>query len=160
MPIFFVLFSWIDVLNIEQIVESVAVSLGYEVVKVEFVPQKKSSILRVYIDSEEGITIEDCEKVSRQISAVMDVEDPIASRYTLEVSSPGIYRPLVKPEHFERFCGQRVKVSTHNLYLGRKRFAGQLTEVSDTGIVVEVDGEAYDLPFNDINDAKLFPEWT
>ena len=147
-------------MRIEQIVESVASTLGYEVVKVDFVPQQKSSILRVYIDSENGIQIEDCEKVSRQISAVMDVEDPIAGHYTLEVSSPGIDRPLVKPEHFERFCGQRVKVSTHNLYLGRKRFTGQLTQVNDAGIVVEVDGEAYDLPFNDINNAKLCPQWS
>ena len=147
-------------MRIEHIVESVANELGYEVVKIDFVPQQKNSILRIYIDSEKGIQIEDCEKVSRQISAVLEVEDPIAGSYTLEVSSPGIERPLVKPEHFERFCGQRVKVLTHNMYLGRKRFTGQLTEVNDAGIVVEVDGEAYDLPFNDINNAKLCPQWT
>lgn len=147
-------------MKIEQIVESVAGRLGYEVVKVEFVPQQKNSILRVYIDSENGIQIRDCEKVSRQISAVMEVEDPIAGHYTLEVSSPGIDRPLVKPAHFQRFCGHRVKVSTRNMYLGRKRFTGKLTEVNDAGIVVEVDGEAYELPFNDINNAKLCPEWT
>ena len=146
-------------MRIEQIVESVTTTLGYEVVKIDFVPQQKNSILRIYIDSENGIQIEDCEKVSRQISAVLEVEDPIAGHYTLEVSSPGIDRPLVKPEHFERFCGQRVKVLTHTMYLGRKRFTGQLTQVTDTGIVVEVDGEAYDLPFDDINNAKLSPEW-
>lgn len=165
LPIFFALFifelfSWINVLRVEQIVESVVSTLGYEVVKVEFVPQHKNSILRVYIDSENGIKVEDCEKVSRQISAVMDVEDPIAGHYTLEVSSPGIDRPLVKPEHFKKFCGRRVKVLTHNLNLGRKRFTGQLTQVNDAGIVVEVDGEAYDLSFDDINNAKLCPEWT
>ena len=147
-------------MRIEQIVESVTSDMGYELVKVDYVPQRKNSILRIYIDSETGIQIEDCEKVSRQLSAVLEIEDPIAGSYTLEVSSPGIDRPLVKPEHFERFCGQRVKVSTHNLYLGRKRFTGQLTEVNDAGIVVEVDGEAYDLPFDDINNAKLCPLWT
>ena len=160
MPIFFALLRWIGILRLEQIVESVAATLGYEIVKVDFVPQQKNSILRIYIDSENGIQIEDCEKFSRQISAVLEVEDPIAGHYTLEVSSPGIDRPLVKPEHFERFCGQRVKVSTHTMYLGRKRFTGQMTEVNDAGIVVEVDGEAYDLPFDDINNAKLCPEWT
>ena len=147
-------------MRIEEIVESVTTSLGYEVVKIDYVPQHKNSILRIYIDSENGIQIEDCEKVSRQISAVLEVEDPIAGHYTLEVSSPGIDRPLVKPEHFKRFCGERVKVSTHNMYLGRKRFTGQLTHVNDAGIVVEVDGEAYDLPFDDINNAKLCPQWT
>ena len=147
-------------MRIEQIVESVTSTLGYELVKIDYVPQRKNSILRIYIDSETGIKLEDCEKVSRQLSAVLEIEDPIAGSYTLEVSSPGIDRPLVKPEHFERFCGQRVKVSTNNLYLGRKRFTGQLTEVNDAGIVVEVDGEAYDLPFDDINNAKLCPQWS
>lgn len=147
-------------MRIEQIVESVTSDLGYELVKVDYVPQRKNSILRIYIDSESGIGIEDCETVSRQLGTVLEIEDPISGSYTLEVSSPGIDRPLVKPEHFERFCGQRVKVSTHNLYLGRKRFTGELTQVNDTGIVVEVDGEAYDLPFDDINSAKLSPQWS
>ena len=147
-------------MRIEQIVESGANALGYELVAVEYVPQRKNSLLRVYIDSPEGITLDDCEKVSRQISALLDVEDPIKGHYMLEVSSPGIDRPLVKPEHFEKFCGERVKVTTHGMYLGRKRFTGQLTEVTETGIVVEVDGEAYDLPFDDINSAKLSPEWS
>lgn len=147
-------------MRIEQIVESVTSDLGYELVKVDYLPQRKNSILRIYIDSESGIGIEDCETVSRQLGTVLEIEDPISGSYTLEVSSPGIDRPLVKPEHFERFCGQRVKVSTHNLYLGRKRFTGELTQVNDTGIVVEVDGEAYDLPFDDINSAKLSPQWS
>ncbi len=146
-------------MGLEQIVESGASALGYELVAVEYVPQRKNSLLRVYIDHPEGITLEDCEKVSRQISALLDVEDPIKGHYMLEVSSPGIDRPLVKPEHFEKFCGERVKVTTHTMHLGRKRFTGQLTEVDGAGIVVEVDGEAYDLPFDDINTAKLSPVW-
>ena len=159
MPIFFALYERYETLRIERIVETATTTLGYELVTVEYVPQRKNSILRVYIDSEKGITLEDCEKVSRQISALLEVEDPIAGHYTLEVSSPGIDRPLVKVEHFKKFCGQKVKVTTHNLHLGRKRFTGQLTHVNDAGIVVEVDGEAYDLPFDDINNAKLCPDW-
>ena len=147
-------------MGLEQIVESGVSALGYELVAVEFVPQQGNSLLRVYIDSPDGITVDDCAKTSRQVSTLLDVEDPISGRFTLEVSSPGIDRPLVKPEHFEKYCGERVKVTTHNLHLGRKRFTGQLTEVNETGIVVEVDGEAYDLPFTDINNARLAPEWS
>ena len=147
-------------MRLEQIVESGVSALGYELVAVEFVPQQGNSLLRVYIDSPDGITVDDCAKTSRQVSTLLDVEDPIPGRFTLEVSSPGINRPLVKPEHFEKYCGERVKVTTHNLHLGRKRFTGQLTEVNETGIVVEVDGEAYDLPFTDINNARLAPEWS
>jgi len=147
-------------MRLEQIIESGVSALSYELVAVEYVPRQGNSMLRVYIDSPDGITLEDCEKASRQLSALLDVEDPISGRFTLEVSSPGIDRPLVKPAHFEKYCGERVKVSTHNLHLGRKRFTGQLTEVSETGIVVEVDGEAYDLPFTDINNARLSPQWS
>ena len=146
-------------MRIEQIVESSVTALGYELVAVEYVPQRQNSLLRVYIDSPKGIQVDDCAKVSRQLSALLDVEDPIKGHYMLEVSSPGTDRPLVKPAHFEKFCGERVKVTTHGMHLGRKRFTGQLTEVNETGIVVEVDGEAYDLPFDDINMAKLLPEW-
>jgi len=146
-------------MRIEQIVESGVNTLGYELVAVEYVPQRGNSLLRVYIDSPDGITVDDCAKVSRQISAQLDVEDPIKGQYMLEVSSPGTDRPLVKSEHFEKFCGERVKVTTHGMHLGRKRFTGQLTEVNEAGIVVEVDGEAYDLPFDDINTAKLSPDW-
>ena len=151
--------KWVDAMRIEEIVETGASALGYELVAVEYLPQRKNSLLRVYIDSPNGITLDDCEKVSRQISALLDVEDPIKGHYMLEVSSPGVERPLVKPEHFEKFCGERVKVTTYGMHLGRKRFTGQLTHVTELGIVVEVDGEAYDLPFDDINTAKLSPEW-
>ena len=90
--------------------------------------------------------MDDCEQVSRNVSAYLDVEDPISGQYTLEVSSPGIDRPLVKPEHFQRFVGERVKVKLMSHHMGRKRFTGQLVAAQDqdddeAGIVVEVDGE-------------------
>ena len=91
----------------------------------------------------------------RQISAIFDVEDPIKGEYTLEVSSPGLERPLAKPAHFLRFIGSKVKVQTKTLHLGRRRFTGPLTEATEESCCIEVDGEVYELPYHDIDKANL-----
>ncbi|MCL4165848.1 UNVERIFIED_CONTAM: hypothetical protein GTU68_061855 [Idotea baltica] len=116
-----------------------------------------TSILRAYIDSPNGITVTDCAKASRQFGAILDVEDPISNRYTLEVSSPGMDRPLAKPEHFIDVVGSDVKIKMATLVNGRRRFTGELVEATDEYAVVEVDGEQTELPYVDMDRARLVP---
>jgi len=109
--------------------------------------------------TEGGIGIDDCERVSRAVSALLDVEDPIATAYTLEVSSPGSDRVLRLKPHFERFAGSRVHVELKVPRDGRKRYTGMLRSVSDTGVVLEVDRQAVRVPFDEIEKARLAPEY-
>jgi ribosome maturation factor RimP len=109
--------------------------------------------------TEGGIGIDDCERVSRAVSALLDVEDPIATAYTLEVSSPGSDRVLRLKPHFERFAGSRVHVELKVPRDGRKRYTGMLKSVSDTDIELEVDRQAVRVPFDEIEKARLAPEY-
>ncbi len=143
---------------LRRIIEPVVESLGYELVHVELTGMGNEQILRVYIDAPGGILVDDCATVSRQLSLVMDVEDPLSSTYFLEVSSPGLDRPLVTRAHFERFIGHRVQIVMQDHIMGRKRFKGELCELDGDTVVVEVDGEQYDLPFADIRSARLESE--
>ena len=123
--------------------------LGYELLGVEYVPSGKHSILRLYIDSEKGIGVDDCEVVSRQVSAIMDVEDPISGHYNLEVSSPGIERPLFSIEHYMRFLGREVRIRTYRPIEGRRKFTGTIGSVSETSneleLVTELDSVTLDI---------------
>ncbi|WP_416652169.1 ribosome maturation factor RimP [Candidatus Pseudothioglobus sp. Uisw_086] len=112
--------------------------LGYELVGVEYVASGKHSILRIYIDSEEGIGVDDCEVVSRQVSAIMDVEDPISGQYNLEVSSPGIERPLFNIAHYQRFLGHDVRLRTFRPIDGRRNFTGAIGSVSKASNSLEL----------------------
>lgn len=142
--------------GIRNLIEPVVEDMGYELVLVELTgSQSGGQVLRAYIDAPGGIVLDDCEQVSKQISAMLDVEDPIKGEYTLEVSSPGLERPLAKPEHFMRFLGSRVRLQTRSLHLGRRRFTGTLTEATDETCCIEVDGETYELPYRDIDKANL-----
>ena len=147
-----------DATGLRTLLEPVVESSGFELVKIELTGPG-GCILRLYIDSPGGILLEDCETVSKLVSPVLDVEDPIAGEYTLEVSSPGVDRPLVKPEHFEKVVGQRVSVRMRGHYLGRRRFTGVLAETTEVEAVVDVDGELYELPYVDMERAKLVPEF-
>ncbi len=141
--------------QITQLVEKPVESLGYEVVGVEYIKNGRDTILRIYIDSEQGITIEDCERVSHQVSGILEVEDPISQAYSLEVSSPGFDRPLFKQGDFERFAGYQVKIVMKLPIQGRRNFKGLLQGVNGTDILVEVDGEVYELPFAKVSKARL-----
>ena len=103
--------------------------------------------------------LDDCETVSRQVSALLDLDDPISGEYTLEISSPGLDRPLVKPEHFRRAEGYMVRIRMVRPHLGRRNFAGLLKCVSGEGAIVEVDGEEYELAYNDMERARLISEF-
>ncbi|MCW8917549.1 MAG: ribosome maturation factor RimP [Gammaproteobacteria bacterium] len=141
------------------IIEPAVTALGYELVGVEYLPQGHHSLLRIYIDHEEGITADDCGDVSHQVSAVLDVEDPIRGAYTLEVSSPGLERPLFTLAHYARFVGQLAEIRLHSPLAGRRKFKGRILGVEDEVVTVEVDGEAQRFAFDNIDKAHLVYEW-
>jgi len=142
--------------KILELIEPIITGLGYEFVGAEFTGQGKSSILLVYIDSENGILVTDCSKVSHQISGVMDVEDPISGQYRLEVSSPGLERPLYTLAHFVRFKGSVVKLELRQATLeGQRKFTGDILDVKGDVVHLHVDEEEVEIPFSLIKKAKL-----
>ncbi len=141
--------------NVRALLRPVVEGLGYELVGVEYRPQGRHSLLRVYIDQPGGIGIEDCETVSRQISALLDVEDPIRGQYTLEVSSPGLDRPLFEQAHFERFAGCEAQLRLLAPLNGRRKFRGRIEGVEDERVLMAVDGELLRIPLADIDRANL-----
>jgi ribosome maturation factor RimP len=140
-----------------SLIEPLLGQLGYELVELEFAPARSRGSLRIFIDRPEGIGISDCERVSREVSALMDVEDPIPTAYSLEVSSPGDDRVLRTPAHFERFKGSRVLIELTAPRDGRRRYTGLLQEVSAAGVALEVDRQRVDVPFGEIAKARLAP---
>lgn len=145
--------------KIEALLKPTVESMGFEFWGCEYLPAGQHSTLRIYIDKTDGVTVDDCGDVSRQVSAVMDVEDPIASAYMLEVSSPGLDRPLFQPSQYVPYQGQQLQVRTAAPVMGRRRFKGKMTSVDDTGIVVEVDGELFEIPFAQIDKANVVPQF-
>ena len=147
------------------LLEPVVTSLGLELVELEYHPQGGGGLLRLYIDrpgattDAEGVTVEDCEAVSRRVSALLDEKDPIPGEYTLEVSSPGFDRPLRTAAHFARYVGARVKVESRLPRDGRRRWTGQLTGIDGATIHLEVDGQPLALGLNEIKTARLVPEF-
>ena len=145
--------------DLRKLLEPGVSAMGFELVDVELAGSHHNPTLRVYIDSPAGVTVDNCADVSRQLSALLDVEDPLPGHYTLEVSSPGLDRPLVKPDDFRRFVGETIKVKMHEPILGRENFAGRLVEVATDHVVVEVDKEHYDLAFEGMERARLVPRF-
>lgn len=140
-----------------ELLEPTVEGLGYELVGVEFDGSQR--VLRVYIDSEQGITLDDCTKVSYQVSGVLDVEDPISGRYQLEISSPGLDRPLYTLAHYERFKGEMARLQLTRLIEGRRKIKARLAGV-DGGDVLLQDGETtLRIPFESIEKARLAPEF-
>ena len=144
--------------QLEDILRPVVEGLGYEFWGIEFRSHGHHSKLRVFIDdAENGIAIDDCEKVSRQVSGVMDVEDPIQTEYTLEVSSPGMDRPLFRLEQYEAFIGHKVQIKLRMAFEGRRKFHGLIKGVEGDDVVVVVDDHEYLLPFDSIEKANIVP---
>ncbi len=144
--------------NVIDVVRPVVESLGYELVGVEYLTQGRDGLLRVYIDHEDGIGVEDCKRVSHQLSGVLDVEDPIRGHYTLEVSSPGLDRPLFTAEHFQQFAGQEARLKLATPVLGRRKLTGRIVGVHDDEVEILVDGESYMVPLDTIERANLVAE--
>ena len=142
-----------------DLIEPAVSAVGFLLWGLEYLPQGKHALLRVYIDHENGIGVDDCEMASRQISAVLDVADPIKSHYTLEVSSPGMDRPLFNLEQFRYYCGEVISCRLHPSVTGRKKFKGVLQAVKSDTITLQVDGETIDIPFADVDQAQLVPQF-
>ena len=140
-----------------KIVAPVVTGLGYEFWGCELLGAGHSQKLRIYIESEEGIDVEDCATVSRQVSAVLDVEDPIPGEYVLEVSSPGIDRPLFYIEQYQRYIGENIKLRLTVPLAGRRNFAGPLIAVQNDRITMQVEDKEVILEYDNIGRAKLDP---
>lgn len=134
-------------------------ALGYEFWGLEYLTHGRQAVLRVFIDSAKGISADDCALVSRQLSAILDVEDPIAVEYTLEVSSPGMDRPLFTLAQFERYRGEQVRIRLRAPFEGRRNFAGRLVGIEAEDIVVVVEDHEYLLPIEMIDKAQLVPHF-
>ena len=129
--------------------------MGYELWACEYLSQGKHSLLRVYIDKDEGISIDDCQEVSKQVSAILDVEDPIPGNYSLEISSPGVPRPLFSPWHYKRYVGHEVQVKTFKPINGTRKLAGIIVSVSDNSVMLASNNEHQELLFSNIAKANL-----
>jgi ribosome maturation factor RimP len=144
--------------TLARLLRPVVEGLGYECWEVEYSPGRGHGLVRVFIDTAAGITVEDCERVSHAVSEVLDATDPVPGQYTLEVSSPGLERPLRTAEHFARYPGEQVYVETVQAVDERRRFKGRLVEARPDAIEVEVDGRRHVLPLAGIRKAHLAPD--
>jgi ribosome maturation factor RimP len=149
-----------DPLHIGELLEPAIAAMGYELVGVEYRHSgQRGGLLRVYIDSTQGVTVDDCERVSYQVSGLLDVKDPIAGHYTLEVSSPGLDRLLFKRGDYERYVGSLVKLRLAIPRDGRRKYQGRLLRLEGANVVVEQDGVEVGLPLDQIEQARLVPEY-
>ena len=144
---------------LRQLIVPAVEALGFELWGLEYQSQNRQALLRVYIDGPDGVTVDDCAAVSRQISAVLDVEDPIAGEYTLEVGSPGMDRPLYTLEQFRQYLGESVKLRLRSAFEGRRNFNGELRAVEGDEIVLLVGDHEYVLPVEWIEKANLIPRF-
>ena len=144
--------------ELRKLLEPAIERQGYELSDLEANIGGKAGVVRIFIDHPDGIGLDDCEKVSLAVSAILDIEDPLPGQYSLEVSSPGLDRKLTKVEHFQRFVGETLKVQMRFPVVGRKRFRGTLLSSDDEKIVVEVDGTSHSLPLATIDTARLVPD--
>ncbi len=144
--------------GIQNLLEPLIVGMDYELVGIEYMPGRTNGLLRIYIDSDKGITLHDCERVSHQVSGVLDVEDPIKGSFRLEVSSPGLDRPLFKKDHFERYAGHVVKLELSKIYNTRRRFTGQLIGVDNNDVILIENNERVIIPFDLITKARIVPQ--
>ncbi len=146
--------------ELTNLLTPVVTDLGLECLGVEYSPSQGNGLVRVYIDAaSRAVTVEDCEAVSRQVSATLDVNDPIPGRYTLEVSSPGLDRPLYTPGQFARIAGQSAKVEVNLAIAGRRRFQGPILAVEGEDVILEQDGTPVRIAHANIHKAKLVPQF-
>lgn len=138
-----------------KLLEPVISAMGYEMLGIEHLPKGHGSLVRIYIDNEAGITVADCEKVSHQVTGILDVNDPIKGSYDLEVSSPGLDRPLFTLDHFSRFKGHMVQVRLRSKMDGRRNFTGQIEGVDKDKVTLKEQDQIYSIPVDLIEKAHL-----
>jgi ribosome maturation factor RimP len=143
--------------KIQELLEPTVEALGFNLWGLELLSQGRHSLLRVYIDGENGVNVDDCAEVSRQVSGVMDVEDPISGEYTLEVSSPGVDRFLFRMDHYLAYVGEWIELRLHAPIEGRRKFKGTLKGIEGEDVVVQVDNHEYLLPHSAIEKAQVKP---
>jgi ribosome maturation factor RimP len=139
--------------------EPVVNGMGYELIEIEYQPNPKYGVLRLFIDKASGIQVEDCSAVSRQISAVIDVEDPVSGKFNLEISSPGLDRPLRRAEDFVQFSGEVAKIKTSMPFEGQRNFKGLLKGMEEDLVIVECEDKEVRLPITAIDKARLVPDF-
>lgn len=142
--------------QLRALVEPAVIRLGFDLVDIEYVSSQKT--LRIYIEGPDGVDVEDCARVSRQLSVLFDVEDPIPGHYNLEVSSPGLDRPLSRREDFTRFAGAQIRIRTLVPVDGRRNFQGRLEGLNGECVVIMTDETSYDLALANIDRARLVPD--
>jgi ribosome maturation factor RimP len=145
--------------QLQALIVPIVASLECELWGLEYLTQGRYTTLRLYIDAENGVSLEDCEKVSRQVSSVMDVEDPIDGEYTLEVSSPGMDRPLYIAAHYARYIGEQVALRLRIARDGRRKFKGTIVAVEGADVRVAVDDKEYLLAIDAIDKANIIPRF-
>ncbi len=145
--------------HLVNLIEPIVEGLGYECVGIEYNPHPKNGLLRVYIDAENGVLVEDCTKVSHQLSGMLDVEDPIVDNYQLEVSSPGTERPLFKTGQFQQFIGRSVTVNVFRPIGNRRKLVGIIESVEGDVITLKMNDESIEIPFQAMSKARLVPDY-
>ena len=148
-----------DQTHLWELFEPVVTGMGYDLIEIEHFPNPKHGVLRLYIDKEGGVNVDDCSSVSRQISALMDVEEPVSGKFNLEVSSPGSDRPLRRLQDFQRFTGSLVKLKTVMPLEGQRNFKGRLLQADEEMVTIETDTEEVGIPFSALEKARVVPEY-
>jgi ribosome maturation factor RimP len=142
--------------GLSKLIEPMVQALGCELWGIEKLQQGRQVVLKIYIESANGVNVDDCARVSRQVSAMLDVEDPIPGEYLLEVSSPGVERRLFKPEHFNVCKGEKVQITLRQAFDGRRKFKGLLCGLEDEEVVIRVDdAQEIVLPMDSIERARV-----
>ncbi len=151
--------------RVKALAEPVTAREGYELVEVEYVMDHGRPVVRIYVDTvppgdeTRGVTVDDCSRVSRLVGELLDADEAaVPGEYHLEVSSPGLFRPLTRRPHFERVMGQKVRVKTYDKIAGRRVFPGKLVGIDDAEVAVEVDGEVHRIPLEAVAKANLEPD--
>lgn len=145
--------------QIRDLIEPAVRAMDCELWGIEYLAQGKHTTLRIFIEKQDGVQVDDCEKVSKQVSAVLDVEDPIQAAYTLEVSSPGVDRILFERQQYEQFLGEQLKVRLRANFDGRRNFSGILVALEDEEVVLRVDDEEFVFPLEGIDKAQVVPNF-
>lgn len=144
-----------DTAKLQALLSPSIKALGYDLWGLIYIPHRNRGLLRIYIDSAQGINVGDCEKVSRQVSAVLDVENPVLGSYNLEVSSPGLNRPLFTAEQFKQYIGSNVQIQAHTMVDKRRHFTGVLVAVTDNGVTIKIEDKEFVLAWSNIARANL-----
>ena len=143
--------------TIQELLAPTVEAMGFELWGLEHMSQGRHSMLRLYIDGENGVNVDDCAEVSRQVSGILDVEDPISGEYTLEGSSPGVDRLLFRSEHYLMYVGEWLEVRMRVPFEGRRKFKGTLKGMEEDDVVLQVDNEEFLLPLGSIDRAQVKP---